>query len=174
MDILIPLLGPNLTFTDEVIRSSIRRGDPVFEALEVVCKAPEVTLPGGMSFEDKEGKVRHEVRIAWWKEDCSTYKMAAQGPPSVNGSIPDSPLGLEWPLSRAAGRIRALLVHRDASCFIAQRCLRGLQRRSRGSSARCISMEWRSGIAVRELRLGEINMTDQVRCSWVVMHGRRR
>jgi hypothetical protein len=65
VDILIPLLGPNRTLTDEVIRSGSRRGDPVFEALEVVCKGPEVPLPGGMSFEDKEGKVRHEVRIAW-------------------------------------------------------------------------------------------------------------
>jgi hypothetical protein len=103
LEVLIPLLGPNRTLTDEVILSGSRRGHPVFEALETVCKGPEVTLPDGMSFEDKEGKVRDAVRIAWWKEDCSTYKMAAQGPPSLIDAIPDSPLGLEWQAFRYRG-----------------------------------------------------------------------
>jgi hypothetical protein len=103
MDVLIPLLGPNRTLTDEVILRGSRRGDPVFEALEVVCKGPEVTLPGGMSFEDKEGKVRDAVRIAWWREDCSTFKMAAQGPPSLTDAIPDTPLGSEWRAFRYRG-----------------------------------------------------------------------
>jgi hypothetical protein len=103
MDVLIPLLGPNRTLTDEVILHGSRRGDPVFEALEVVCKGPEVTLPGGMSFEDKEGKVHDAVRIAWWKEDCSTFKMAAQGPPSLTDAIPDTPLGSEWQAFRYRG-----------------------------------------------------------------------
>jgi hypothetical protein len=103
MDVLIPLLGPNRTLTDEVILHGSRRGNPVFEALEVVCKGPEVTLPGRMSFEDKEGKVRDAVRIAWWREDCSTFKMAAQGPPSLTDAIPDTPLGLEWQAFRYRG-----------------------------------------------------------------------
>jgi len=103
MDVLIPLLGPNRTLTDEVILAGSRRRDPVFEALEVICKGPEVRLLDGMSFEDKEGKVRHEVRIAWWKEDCSTYKMAAQWPPSLTDAIPDTPLGLEWQAFRYRG-----------------------------------------------------------------------
>ncbi len=103
MDFLTPLLGPNHTLTDEVLRSGNRKGDPVYEALEVVCKGPEVSLPDGMSFQDKENTVRHEVRIAWWKENCSTYKMAAQGPPCLIDAIPDTPLGSEWQAFRYRG-----------------------------------------------------------------------
>ena len=39
-------------------------------------KGPEVPLPAGISFEDKGGKVRHEVRVRWWQEDLSTYRKA--------------------------------------------------------------------------------------------------
>jgi hypothetical protein len=100
----VPLLGPNHTLTDEALRSGSRKGNPVYEALEVVCKGPEVLLPDGMSFKDKEGKIRHEIRIAWWKEDCSTYKLAtAQGPPELTEKVPDTPLASEWQSFRYRG-----------------------------------------------------------------------
>jgi hypothetical protein len=96
MDVLSPLLGPNQTLTEEAILLGSRRGHPVFEALEVVCKGPEVPLPPGVSFADKGGKVRHEVRVRWWQEDLSTYRKAAIGPPADMAMIPDMPLPQEW------------------------------------------------------------------------------
>jgi hypothetical protein len=45
MDVLTPLLRPDKRLTDEVILYGGRKGHPVFEALEVVCKGPEVALP---------------------------------------------------------------------------------------------------------------------------------
>ncbi len=97
MGVLRPVLGPEQTLTDEAILSGSRQGHPVFEALEVVCKGPEVPLPEGVSFSDKGGKVRHEVRVRWWQEDLSTYRKAAIGPPGDDMKmIPDVPLPEEW------------------------------------------------------------------------------
>jgi hypothetical protein len=96
MNLLRPLLGPNQTLSDEAIVLGSRKGHPVYEAIEVVCKGPEVALPPGISFEDKGGKVRHEVRVRWWQEDLSTYRKAAIGPPGDMAMIPDAPMPEEW------------------------------------------------------------------------------
>jgi calcineurin-like phosphoesterase family protein len=96
MNLLRPLLGPNQTLSDEAIVFGSRKGHPVYEAIEVVCKGPEVALPPGISFEDKGGKVRHEVRVRWWQEDLSTYRKAAIGPPGDMAMIPDAPMPEEW------------------------------------------------------------------------------
>jgi hypothetical protein len=96
MNLLRPLLGPNQTLSDEAILLGSRKGHPVYEAIEVVCKGPEVALPPGISFEDSSGKVRHEVRVRWWQEDLSTYRKAAIGPPGDMAMIPDAPMPEEW------------------------------------------------------------------------------
>jgi Calcineurin-like phosphoesterase len=96
MDVLRPVLGPNHTLTEEAILWGSRQGHRIYEALEVVCKGPEVALPAGISFADKGGKVRHEVRVRWWQEDLSTYRKAAIGPPDDMAMIPDVALPEEW------------------------------------------------------------------------------
>jgi len=67
-----------------------------FNALETVCKGPEVELPKGISFKDKGGKVRREVRVRWWQDDLSTFRKAAIGPPGDMDMIPDDPMPPEW------------------------------------------------------------------------------
>ena len=96
MDVLRPLLGPNHTLTKDAIALGSQRDNPVFEAIEVVCKGPEVRLPPGISFPDKEGKIRHEVRVRWWQENLSTYRKAAIGPPGDMDMIPDVPMPEGW------------------------------------------------------------------------------
>jgi hypothetical protein len=96
MAVLRPVLGSDQSLTDEAVLLGSRRGDPVFEAIEVVCKGPEVALPEGASFKDKEGKVRHEVRVRWWQDDLSTYRKAAIGPPGEMDMIPDAPMPSGW------------------------------------------------------------------------------
>jgi hypothetical protein len=92
MDVLRAVLSPTQTLTDDAVLLGSRRGHPVFEAIEVVCKGPEIALPAGTSFTDKEGKVRHEVRVRWWQDDLSTYRKAAIGPPGDMDMIPDAPM----------------------------------------------------------------------------------
>jgi Calcineurin-like phosphoesterase len=96
MDRLKPLLGPDQTLTDELILLGNRKGHWAYEAIEVVCKGPEVPLPAGITFEDKGGKVRREVRVRWWQEDLSTYRKAAIGPPGDMAMIPDVPMPEDW------------------------------------------------------------------------------
>jgi Calcineurin-like phosphoesterase len=96
MSVLRPVLGPQQTLTDDAVLWGSRSGNPVFEALEVVCKGPEVRLPDGVTFDDKGGKIRHEVRVRWWQDDLSTYRKAAIGPAGDMAMIPDLPLPASW------------------------------------------------------------------------------
>jgi hypothetical protein len=96
MDVLRPYLAPGQTLTADAIRLASIEGHPVFEALGVVCKGPEVPLPAGLSFVDEGGTVRHDVRVRWWQEDLSTYRRAAIGPPGDMRLIPDAPMPEEW------------------------------------------------------------------------------
>jgi hypothetical protein len=96
MDQLKPLMGENQTLTDELIVLGSRKEHWAYKAIETICKGPEVELPEGFSFKDKEGKVRAEVRVRWWQEDLSTYRKAAIGPPADMQMIPDAPMPAEW------------------------------------------------------------------------------
>jgi Calcineurin-like phosphoesterase len=103
MDRLSPLMGPNNTLTDELIRLGSRPDHWAFRAIETICKGPEVELPPGVSIKDKSGKARHEVRVRWWLEDLSTYAKAAIGPPEDLGKIPDAPMPPSWRNLRYSG-----------------------------------------------------------------------
>src|SRR3984957_11805818 len=96
MDRLKPLLRSNQTLTEEVIALGSRNGHSIYEAIEIVCKGPEVELPAGISFQDKDGKVRHEVRVRWWVPQALTYRDAAIVPRDEEANVPNDPLPAEW------------------------------------------------------------------------------
>jgi hypothetical protein len=103
MDALKPLMGPGNTLTDELLILGSRRDHFAYKAIETICKGPEVGLPRGISFADKEGKIRHEVRLRWWQPDLSTYKSAAIGPADQIDRIPDEPFPPELRAPSYAG-----------------------------------------------------------------------
>jgi len=96
IDLLQEAMGSGSKLTDEMVLLGSRKGHAIYEAIEIVCKGREVDLPAGVSFQDKEGKVRHEVRVRWWQEDLSTYRKAVIGPPDDMEKIPDAPMPAEW------------------------------------------------------------------------------
>jgi len=96
IDLLQRAMGTNQRLTDEMILFGSRKGHPIYAAIEIVCKGLEVELPAGISFKDKEGKVRNEVRVRWWEQDLSTYRKAAIGPAGDMEMIPDAPMPTEW------------------------------------------------------------------------------
>ena len=96
IDLLQKAMGSSQRITDEMILLGSRKGHPIYAAIEIVCKGLEVELPPGISFKDKEGKIRHEVRVRWWEEDLSTYRKAAIGPSGDMEMIPDAPMPAEW------------------------------------------------------------------------------
>jgi hypothetical protein len=96
IDRLKPLLRSNQTLTDDAIVLGSRNGHWAYAAIEIVCKGPEVELPAGTSFQDKDGKVRHEVRVRWWMPEAITYRDAAIVPRDEEARVPDEPLPADW------------------------------------------------------------------------------
>ena len=82
---LEPLLGPNQTLTDQLILLGSKRGHWVFEALEIVCKGPDIRLQAGISINENYGEVPNEVRIRWWLPDVEWQAHPYSGPPVIFG-----------------------------------------------------------------------------------------
>ena len=92
---LRPYLGPSDTLTEELLRVGNRHGHPAYSAIEVLCKGPEAALPEGLSFQDKEGKVRHDVRLRWWSKNLRTFRDAAIVMRGDGAKLPDALLPAE-------------------------------------------------------------------------------
>ena len=48
------------------LHAAVNKGTPEYVAVEVMLKGPEMDLPDGVFFEDKEGDKRKNVRVRWW------------------------------------------------------------------------------------------------------------
>lgn len=80
---ILPSAWPELT----------RKSSAAYEALEIVLKGLEVTLPNGQEFADKDGHRRTEMRVKWWADlKGATYKQLAIGSTKDVELIPDIPL----------------------------------------------------------------------------------
>jgi hypothetical protein len=76
MRVVEDALGSNrFTSRDQFVQATTE-GHPLYEAIEVLLKGPEVDLRGhGLSpCVDKDGHARHSARVAWWKADASTLR----------------------------------------------------------------------------------------------------
>ena len=90
VETLQPQLRQGARLTPEVLDAAHRKGTATFHAVEVLLKGPEVRLPPGYAFTDKDGFTRHEIRTRWWDRSAATDAAAYLGPPGV--TIPDLPL----------------------------------------------------------------------------------
>ncbi|MDM7459320.1 MAG: metallophosphoesterase [Paracoccus sp. (in: a-proteobacteria)] len=69
----------------------IAREDTEFgKAVKLVTSGREIPLPDGVSFVDKDGHRRHDIRLAWWRKD-KTWRDAALSVPD-RASLPASAL----------------------------------------------------------------------------------
>ncbi|WP_201860525.1 metallophosphoesterase [Microvirga soli] len=69
-----------------------RKGTETEEALEVLVKGLEEKLPHPVSFLDKDGKERREVRLRWWLEPGATFQAAAVISEELRELIPETPV----------------------------------------------------------------------------------
>lgn len=65
---------------------AFRPGRLLRECVEVLLKGPELPLPDGASFVDKDGHVRTAIRTRWWAPELTTFDRAYIGP--AGASIP--------------------------------------------------------------------------------------
>ena len=67
LEVIASLLDDKQCLLDEAYEQCSQKGSDAFEAIEILLKGPEANLPEGVSFKDKDGRLRHNARIQWWK-----------------------------------------------------------------------------------------------------------
>ena len=70
-------LGPNHTVTDELMVTMSTKGHQDYLDLEILIKGPEIEMPEGLSYEDKDGIERRKARYAWWNDKAKNMEEAA-------------------------------------------------------------------------------------------------
>lgn len=65
----------NGILTDDLIYESVKKGTELYEAIDQTLKGKEIIMPEGLSFLDKDGTKRNEIRIKWWENPLEmTYR----------------------------------------------------------------------------------------------------
>lgn len=77
--------------TDELLLKASKPRSWEYEGVETLLKGKELPLPGGASFQDKDGVERHAIRVKWW-DRAPSYRSAYIGPPEALTHIPDDPI----------------------------------------------------------------------------------
>ncbi len=81
---------------DAYIIDAATKGHQAHEDMEVLLKGPEIPLPNGASFLDKDGHSRTDIRIKWWNTSPEiSYRELAMVPEGEEEKIPDSPVDLQ-------------------------------------------------------------------------------
>lgn len=76
--------------TRNFIEAASRHGSPLYTTVETVLKGKELTFPDGLAFADKDGHLRHHLRIKWYASPIGqTFRSYAF--PS-HEQYPDTPL----------------------------------------------------------------------------------
>lgn len=71
----------NDRLTDELIYQSVERETELNDAIDQTLKGKEISLPGNLSFTDKDGTIRYKIRTKWWEDPASmTYKSISVEP----------------------------------------------------------------------------------------------
>ncbi|MES2650044.1 MAG: metallophosphoesterase [Bacteroidota bacterium] len=66
---------PNNCITGDLLAASVQEDSPFYNAIEATLKGKEMNLPGEMTFKDKDGHIRKEIRIRWWEDPAAcTYR----------------------------------------------------------------------------------------------------
>jgi Calcineurin-like phosphoesterase len=88
MEVLRPYVGGGKPVGDDLLVNGHCKGSPENDAIEVVLKGLEATLPDGATFTDKGGHTRHEARVKWWAPPTRTFRNAtlAEG---LTDQLPD-------------------------------------------------------------------------------------
>ena len=73
--------GINGPLERDLLLEAHKKGSATWRAFETILKGPEIQLPDGFGFEDKDGNYRNECRIKWWldpqKHDLGDYLFLA-------------------------------------------------------------------------------------------------
>lgn len=77
--LISPMLNNDNSMTDEFFIAANSKDSIEYNAIETLLKGVELILPDKVSFFDKDGHERHEVRIRWWLNSASDLGELAFG-----------------------------------------------------------------------------------------------
>jgi Calcineurin-like phosphoesterase len=89
-------MGISGRLSEDDLISAGREGHVLYEALDILLKGPDISLPDGSVFTDKDGHVRRQIRVNWWKTDAEGWKDIAMSVP-IPDQLPAGPLPDDLP-----------------------------------------------------------------------------
>ena len=92
LDTIREQINPDGSMTEQLIFNSAKKSSREYHALEILLKGVEAELPCGLSFSDKDGNKRHEIRLKWWLQGSQSYRVAALVPKDVREQLSDKKL----------------------------------------------------------------------------------
>lgn len=84
VEVLKDYCTDNFTLKASYLKQANDSAHPLYHALEVLMKGWELSLPEGVSFNDKDGHKRDKIRTRWWLEQDGNYQDLAIGVPDVS------------------------------------------------------------------------------------------
>lgn len=86
-----PYLNDDNSLKEEYWYDAFDETHELFQLFENLLKGPEMHLPDGYRFTDKNGIERNNIRLAWWKQvnEVQTYQDIAVVPTGEEDAIPD-------------------------------------------------------------------------------------
>ena len=80
-------------FTTDFLTVACESGTPLFQAIENILKGPEIKLPDGINFFDKDGQERSRTRVRWYADPTAmTLQHYSIG---AGDGLPEQPVPLE-------------------------------------------------------------------------------
>lgn len=88
MKLVAPWIDEQQRLIDAHLPHLFDRNTPAYTAVEVLLKGPEVVLPDGHVFYDKDNFPRKEARIRWWLAE-GTLRETALLPANIAAGLPE-------------------------------------------------------------------------------------
>ena len=93
LDVIRKYLGPKFLLSDEILALAFTKGSDLYLAIETCLKGIEIDLPAGLSYPDKDGIIRHNVRCNWWDPKLKTFReVALHSDPQIREKLGETEL----------------------------------------------------------------------------------
>lgn len=89
IEALQPWLDNQNCLTSDGWAAANNKGSTAHQAIEVLLKGYEITLPDGYSFKDKNNHTRTEARVRWWAQEDLPIQDAVLIPGGSQVQLPD-------------------------------------------------------------------------------------
>lgn len=83
-----PRLKPGRRLDPALVVAASRAGSMEHRVVEALIKGPEIELPPGHKFHDKDGNPRSKLRVRWWDSSAITYRDAGIPEPGARKELP--------------------------------------------------------------------------------------